>query len=85
MDISSSQVSKLHPEDLIQIFPFFQKAEAITLNLWLMRFLPSKQQILKEDMQISHKTFLQMLFEQCTQARNDGIPTTNILERATKV
>ena len=36
-------------------------------------------------MQISHKTFLQMLFEQCTQARNDGIPTTKILERATKV
>lgn len=35
--------------------------------------------------QISHKTYLQMLFEQRMQTRNDGIPTTDISEWTTKV
>lgn len=68
-------------------FPFFQKAETIGLRLCLTQqgFFLLKKYILKDDMQISHITHVQMLFEQHLQTINDYvIPTTDILERTRK-
>lgn len=86
VDISSSQIYKLHPANLIQVFHFSESRDhrpQTAVNS--TGFLPFKKHIIKDDMQISHVTHLQMLFEQHLQTINDYvIPAPDILERTQK-